>query len=255
MPFSVRAAARDRSAPPFAVFTVVAAAQFMVVLDTAITNVALPVIKRQLAFSDTSVQWVVTAYVLTFGGFLLLGGRVADLFGRRATLITAMLAFTAVSLLIGLSSSVPALVVLRALQGLAAAFMSPAALSIVLVSFPEGRERRRALGYWSMVATGGAAVGLLLGGVLTQYAGWRWNFFINVPIGLVVSVLIARLVPAHSAPGPRRPLDAPGAVLVTAGLMAAVLAFSQAPVWGWGDARTLAGLAAAVVLIAGFAIN
>src|SRR5579875_3616433 len=143
MPFSVRAAARDRSAPPFAVFTVVAAAQFMVVLDTAITNVALPVIKRQLAFSDTSVQWVVTAYVLTFGGFLLLGGRVADLFGRRATLITAMLAFTAVSLLIGLSSSVPALVVLRALQGLAAAFMSPAALSIVLVSFPEGRGRHR----------------------------------------------------------------------------------------------------------------
>ena len=243
------------STAPSVVFALVAIAQFMVVLDTAIITVALPVIKRQLDFGDDSIQWVVTAYVLTFGGFLLLGGRVADLFGRRRTLVAGMLAFTLVSLLIGLSSSVPLLIVLRGLQGLAAGFMSPAALSIVLVTFPEGHRRARALGYWSMVATGGAAVGLLLGGVLTQYAGWRWNFFINVPIGLVVSVLIARLVPAHAHTGVRRTMDVPGAVLATLGLMAAVLSFSQAPSWGWGDPRTLAGLAACVLLLVAFVAN
>jgi MFS family permease len=155
------------------VFAVVAIAQFMVVLDTAIINVALPVIKVQLGFADASIQWVVTAYVLAFGGFLLLGGRVADLYGRRRTLVAGMIAFTVLSFLIGIDSSVPLLITLRGLQGVAAAFMSPAALSIVLVTFPEGHQRQRALGYWSMVATGGAAVGMLLGGVLTQYAGWR----------------------------------------------------------------------------------
>ncbi len=237
-------------------FTLVAAAQFMVVLDTAIINVALPVIKVRLSFSDTSIQWAVTAYVLAFGGFLLFGGRVADLFGRRRVLLAGMAAFTLFSLLIGLNSSPVMLIVLRGLQGASAAFMSPAALSTVLVTFADDEhQRRRALGFWSMTATGGAAVGLLLGGVLTQYAGWRWNFFINVPVGIVTGILIARLVPRHGPAGRDRHLDLPGAVLVTAGLMAAVLAFSQAPVWGWGDARTLVGLAAAVVLIAGFAVN
>ena len=251
MPFSGKLSPRS----PSLVFALVAIAQFMVVLDTAIINVALPIIKQQLSFSNDSIQWVVTAYVLTFGGFLLLGGRVADLFGRRRTLVTGMLAFTVTSFLIGISSSVTMLIVLRGVQGLAAAFMSPAALSIVLVTFPEGRRRARALGYWSMVATGGAAVGLLLGGVLTQYAGWRWNFFINVPIGLIVSVLIALFVPAHTHTTTRRTLDTRGAVLATLGLMAGVLAFSQAPSWGWGDTRTLAGLAACVVLLAGFIAN
>lgn len=246
---------RPSDAAPSLVFALVALAQFMVVLDTAISNVALPVIKQQLGFSNDSIQWVVTAYVLTFGGFLLLGGRAADLFGRRRTLVAGMLAFTAVSFLIGINSSVPVLVVLRGLQGLAAALMSPAALSIVLVTFPEGRQRSRALGYWSLVATGGAAVGLLLGGVLTQYTGWRWNFFINVPVGLTVSVLITRLVPAHAGARDRRALDAPGALLVTVGLMAAVLAFSQGPSWGWGDPRTLAGFLASALLLAGFAVR
>lgn len=250
---------RDASAAPTTaprvVFALVAIAWFMVVLDTAIITVALPVIKRQLGFGADSIQWVITAYVLTFGGCLLLGGRVADLFGRRRTLVTGMLAFTLVSLLIGLSSSVPLLIVLRGLQGLAAAFMSPAALSIVLVTFPEGRRRARALGYWSMVATGGAAVGLLLGGVLTQYTSWRWDFFINVPIGLVVSFLISRLVPAHAHTGVRRTMDTPGAVLATLGLMAAVLSFSQAPSWGWTDPRTLGGLVACVLLLAAFVVN
>ena len=237
-------------------FTLVAAAQFMVVLDTAIINVALPVIKIRLGFSDTSIQWAVTAYVLAFGGFLLFGGRAADLFGRRRVLLAGMAAFTLFSLLIGLNSSPALLIVLRGLQGASAAFMSPAALSTVLVTFADDEhQRRRALGFWSMTATGGAAVGLLLGGVLTQYAGWRWNFFINVPVGVITGILIVRLVPRRAPAGRERHLDLPGAVLVTAGLMAAVLAFSQAPVWGWGDVRTLGGLAAAVVLIAGFTVN
>jgi EmrB/QacA subfamily drug resistance transporter len=237
------------------VFALVAITQFMVVLDTAIINVALPVIKQQLGFGNASIQWVVTAYVLTFGGFLLLGGRVADLFGRRKTLVAGMLAFTAVSFLIGIDSSVPLLIALRGVQGMAAAFMSPAALSIVLVTFSEGHARARALGYWSMVATGGAAVGLLLGGILTQYAGWRWNFFINVPIGLVVSILIPRLVPAHAHNTGRRTLDSRGALVVTLGLMAGVFAFGQAPVWGWADPRTLGSLLLCVLLLAAFVWN
>lgn len=237
-------------------FTLVAAAQFMVVLDTAIINVALPVIKAQLGFSASSIQWAVTAYVLAFGGFLLFGGRAADRFGRRRVLLAGMTAFTLFSLLIGLNSSPLLLILLRGLQGASAAFMAPAALSTVLVTFADDEhERRRALGFWSMTATGGAAAGLLLGGILTQYAGWRWNFFINVPVGVATGILIARLVPRHRPAGNDQHLDLPGAVLVTAGLMAAVLGFSQAPVWGWGDARTLGALAAAVVLITGFVLN
>jgi EmrB/QacA subfamily drug resistance transporter len=240
----------------WATFWLVATAQFMVVLDTAIINVALPVIKVKLGFPGTSIQWAVTAYVLAFGGFLLFGGRAADLFGRRRVLLAGMAGFTMFSLLIGLSSSPVTLIVLRGLQGASAAFMSPAALSTILVTFAhDEHQRRRALGFWSMVATGGAAAGLLLGGVLTQYAGWRWNFFINVPVGIITGILIVRQVPGHRPAGGDRHLDLPGAVLVTAGLMAAVLGFSQAPVWGWGDARTLGALAAAVVLLAGFVRN
>jgi len=245
-----------RRDPRWVTFILVAAAQFMVVLDTAIINVALPVIKARLGFSPTSIQWAVTAYVLAFGGLLLLGGRAADLFGRRRVLLAGMAAFTLFSLLIGLSSSPAALIVLRGLQGASAAFMSPAALSTILVTFAgDEHQRRRALGFWSMTATGGAAAGLLLGGVLTQYAGWRWNFFLNVPVGIITGILIARLVPRHGPAGEDRHLDLPGATLVTAGLMAAVLGFSQAPAWGWGDARTLGAIAAAMVLLAGFALN
>ena len=237
-------------------FTLVAAVQFMVVLDTAIINVALPVIKLKLGFSATSIQWTVTAYVLAFGGLLLLGGRAADLFGRRRVLLSGLGGFTLFSLLIGLNSNQAALIVLRGLQGTAAAFMSPAALSTVLVTFADDEhERRRALGYWSMTATGGAAIGLLLGGILTQYVGWRWNFFINVPVGIVTGIFIGRLVPRHLPAGHSPHLDLPGAVLITAALMAVVLGFSQAPAWGWGDVRTLGALAAAAVLIAGFIIN
>lgn len=249
------AADRASGRSKWVIFTCVAIAQFMVVLDTAIINVALPVIKNQLHFSNSGIQWVVTAYVLTFGGFLLLGGRTADLFGRRRMLLIGMIAFTVCSLLVGLAPSTGLLVVLRALQGASAAIMSPSALSIVLTTFDEGQERNQALGYWSMVATGGAAVGLLLGGVLTQYAGWRWNFFINVPVGVAMSLVIARVVPAYEREEARTSLDAPGAVLVTAGLMALIFYFSQAPTWGWGDARTLGALGVAIVLLATFIAN
>ena len=234
------------------VFGCVAIAQFMVILDVTVINVALPVIKVQLHFGNAAIGWVVTAYVLTFGGFLLFGGRAADLFGRRRMLLSGMVAFTVCSFLVGISPDPALLVVLRGAQGLSAALMSPAALSIVLATFGEGPERNQALGYWSITATGGAAVGLLLGGVLTSYAGWRWNFFINVPVGAVMSVVIARVVPAYAPGEARTRLDVPGAVLATAGLMAAVFYLSQSPAWGWLDARTLPALVAALILLAVF---
>ena len=237
------------------VFACVAIAQFMVILDVTVINVALPVIKVQLHFGNAAIGWVVTAYVLTFGGFLLFGGRAADLFGRRRMLLAGMVAFTVCSFLVGISPDPALLVVLRGAQGAAAALMSPAALSIVLATFGEGPERNQALGYWSAVATGGAAVGLLLGGVLTSYAGWRWNFFINVPVGVVMSAVIARVVPAYPPAETRTRLDVPGAALVTAGLMAAVFYFSQSPDWGWAGARTLPALAGALVLLAVFVVH
>ena len=245
----------NNQGPKWLVFACVAIAQFMVILDVTVTNVALPVIKVQLHFGSAAIGWVVTAYVLTFGGFLLFGGRAADLFGRRRMLLAGMVAFTACSFLVGISPDPALLVVLRAAQGMSAALMSPAALSIVLATFGEGPQRNQALGYWSMVASGGGAVGLLLGGVLTSYAGWRWNFFINVPVGVVMSVVIARVVPAYPPEGTRPRLDVPGAVLVTAGLMAAVFYVSQSPDWGWAGARTLPALAAALLLLAWFVVN
>lgn len=237
------------------VFILVAIAQFMVVLDTAITNVALPTIKQQLHFTTANLQWVVTAYALTFGGFLLLGGRAADLFGRKRTLLTGMIGFTAVSFIIGVNHSSTLLIALRALQGLAAAFMSPAALSIVLVTFRDGSERNKALAYWSLVAAGGAAFGLLLGGLLTQYFGWRWNFFINVPIGIIMATLIARVIPEHEREEQQSSLDLPGAILVTTSLILQVYAFSQATTWGWLSERTIGVLGTALVLLIGFVIN
>lgn len=237
------------------IFFLVAIAQFMVVLDTSITNVALPAIKQSLDFSQSSLQWVITAYALTFGGFLLLGGRAADLFGRRRTLMAGMAAFTFFSLLIGLSQSETMLIALRALQGVSAAFMSPAALSIVLATFKEGKERNRALGLWTTVATGGAATGLLLGGFLTEYINWRWNFFINVPVGLAVLLAVRKYVPLHEGESREKHLDLPGAVLVTSGLITAVYALSQAPTWGWASGKFLGVLAGAVALIVGFIAN
>jgi EmrB/QacA subfamily drug resistance transporter len=240
---------------PWLIFFLVAIAQFMVVLDISITNVALPTIKETLHFTTDSLQWVITAYALTFGGFLLLGGRAADLYGRRKTLLMGMLGFTTISFLIGISQSALMLIVLRACQGLAAALMSPSALSIVLTTFGEGRDRNRALGYWSTVATGGAAVGLLLGGALTQYLGWRWNFFINVPIGLVVSFAISRIVPLHESEAEHHDLDLPGAILVTSGLIVLVFLISMAPVWGVFSLPVAGLFVLTAVLIATFIYN
>lgn len=237
------------------IFTLVAIAQFMVVLDISITNVALPSIKHDLHFSNSSLQWVITAYALSFGGFLLLGGRLADLFGRRKTLLIGMSAFTTFSLLIGLSHSSTELIVLRALQGLAAALMSPSALSIVLVTFGEGQDRNRAIAFWTLVATGGAAVGLLLGGFLTQYFGWRWNFFINVPVGIIVASAIYKFVPLHEREEQHPKMDLPGAILVTSSLIAMVFAFSEAPNWGWLNRSVIGIFILALVLLAAFVFN
>ncbi len=238
------------------IFLLVAIAQFMVVLDSSITNVALPAIKQSLHFNTDTLQWIVTAYSLTFGGFLLLGGRTADLFGRKKTLLFGMGAFTLVSFIIGISQSAFLLIVLRALQGLAAAFMSPAALSIVLTIFPEGTERNKALSLWTTVATGGAALGLLLGGFLTEFINWRWNFFINVPVGIVISLAIALILPAHEKEETtHKNLDLLGASLITGGIMTLVFTISEASIWGWTSIQTISLLILAIVFHVFFVIR
>lgn len=240
---------------PWFLFCLVAVAQFMVVLDVVITNVALPAIQQSLGFDAASLQWVVTAYALTFGGFLLLGGRAADIFGHRRILLVGLGSFTILSFLIGVSLSPTMLIVLRAAQGISAALMSPAALSVVLITFAEGKERNRALGHWTTVATGGAAVGLVLGGVLTQYLNWRWNFFINVPIGIAISIAIAKLLPHEPQESEHHDLDLPGAALVTAGLVLFVYVVSKAPEWGWTSLSTIGLGVTAVLLLITFVWN
>jgi MFS family permease len=215
------------------ILVLLAIAQFMVVLDTTVVNVALPSISKALQFSPENLQWIVTGYTLTFGGFLLLGGRAADLFGRRRVFVAGIAAFTAASLLTGLSQSEGMLIAFRAIQGLSAAFMSPAALSIIVSIFKEGRERNRALGVWGGVAAGGAATGLLIGGVLTEWLDWRWNFFINVPVGLALLYFVPKIVPESKADLKHMHLDLPGAVLATSGLMLLVYGLVKAPAFGW----------------------
>ena len=234
---------------------VLAAAQFMVILDATIVNVALPAIQKALGFGNASdLQWVVTAYALAFGGFLLLGGRLADLFGRRRVFMAGVSVFALASLAGGLAQSPGMLIAFRAVQGLGGALLAPAALSLVLTIFQEGQERNRALGLWSMVAGGGGAVGLLLGGILTQYVDWRWIFFINVPIALVVLALAMRFVP-KSLPTERTGLDLLGAVTVTGSLMSLVYALAQVPAHGWGAGVTLAAFAASAGLMVAFVVN
>src|SRR5580698_7865705 len=205
-----------------------AMAQFMVVLDVAIVNVALPSIARELHFQPSALQWVITAYTLTFGGFLLLGGRASDLFGRRKIFIGSVLLFSLMSLLCGLAQSETMLIITRACQGFAAAIMSPAALSIVLAEFTEGKERNKAMGVWGAVAAGGAAAGVLLGGIITQYLGWRWNFFVNVPVGIFVLIMATRIVPRHASEEKSNSVDLLGAISVTGALMLMVYGFTKA---------------------------
>lgn len=237
------------------VLYLLALAMFLVVLDSAIINVALPAIKAAMHFNEASLQWVVTAYVLTFGGFLMLGGRTADLYGRRLVLVIGIAGFIAFSLMAGLAFSGPMLIAARALQGIAGAFMAPAALSILLATFEEGPKRNHALSIWSIVASGGAAAGVFLGGLLTQYLGWRWCFFVNVPIGLITIYFIMQHVPAHIQEESDKNLDVPGAILVTSGLMALVYGLSEAPQHGWAYAGTLIPLGVSALLLLLFIIN
>jgi EmrB/QacA subfamily drug resistance transporter len=234
------------------VLVLVCLAQFMVVLDATITNVALPSIQEDLNFTQGSLQWVINAYTLVFGGFLLLGGRAGDLFGRKRIFLAGVVIFTAASLANGLSQSGGMLIAFRALQGLGAALVSPAALSIITTTFAEGEDRAKALGVWSAIAAGGAAFGLLLGGILTDLFSWEWIFFVNVPIGIAAFVLSMRWVPESVAPDRPDTVDLPGAISVTAGLMVLVFALVKAQDYGWGSARTLGLGAVAVALLAAF---
>jgi EmrB/QacA subfamily drug resistance transporter len=247
-------AARSRgpSTNPWVVLVLVCLAQFMVILDATIVNVALPSIQRDLEFSATDLQWVINAYTLVFGGFLLLGGRAADLFGRRRLFVAGVLLFTFASLLNGLAQSGGMLIAARALQGLGGALVSPAALSIITTTFAEGEERTKALGVWSAIAAGGGAFGLLLGGILTETLSWEWIFFVNVPIGLAAAALSWRLVPESIAPDRPDSVDLAGAVSVTAGLITLVYAIVRAEENGWGSSTTLLLAAVAVLLLAAF---
>src|SRR3954471_18351328 len=189
------------------ILVLLALAQFMVVLDVSIVNVALPSIQSAFHMSQTSLQWIVTAYTLTFGGFLLLGGRAADLYGRRKIFLWGVVLFTLASLADGLAQSGGQLIVFRAIQGMAGAFMSPAALSIILVTYREGHERNVALSVWGAVASGGAAAGVLAGGIITQYLNWRWNFFVNVPVGIGIVIASLRVLDAHASEAEHNDLD------------------------------------------------
>jgi EmrB/QacA subfamily drug resistance transporter len=228
----------------------VCVAFFMVVLDVAIVNVALPSIAVDLRLSQDTLQWIVTAYSLAFGGFLLLGGRAADLFGRRRVFMTGMALFTAGSFACGLAESGTMLIIFRAIQGLGGAIVSPATLAIISASFRHGgAERNKAFGIWGAVAGSGAAAGVLLGGILTEYFGWSWIFFVNVPVGLAIFALAPMLISEGRIEGGDRRVDPLAAVLVTAGLVTFVYAMSEAPDAGWLSGQTILLTLAAVALV------
>ncbi len=254
------AAAASAAAPPRRLglaLAVIATAQLMVVLDATIVNVALPHIQAALRFSGTNLEWVVNAYALAFGGLLLLGGRSGDLLGRRRIFIAGIVLFSLASLAGGLATSQAWLLTARAVQGIGGAFAAPTALSLIAVTFPEGRPRNRAMGVYAAMSVGGAAVGLIAGGLLVQYLSWRWVFFVNVPIGLAIALLAPRVLGESQRRAGR--LDLPGAITGSLGLAALVYGLSNAAtspngVSHWGDAKVIASLAAAVVLLAAFGI-
>ena len=235
-------------------FSLIAVAFLMIVVDLTITNVALPTIGRKLHFPQQDLQWVVTAYALTFGGFLLLGGRAADLLGRRRLFMAGLAIFTAASLACALATTDTFLIIMRGLQGLGAAVVLPAALSIVMNMFSEGAERNKALGIWGGIGAAGATIGVLAGGLLTRYAGWQYIFYLNVPIGAAALLLARRVVPESRLASARRRYDMLGAVTVTGALVMLVYAISQAPTVGWTAVRTLALLAASAALLAGLLV-
>jgi MFS family permease len=231
-----------------------AVAQFVVVLDGSIVNVALPSIGRALHFSQENLPWVINAYVLTFGGFLLLGGRLADLLGRRRVFIVGLTIFGLASLGGALSQSATQLVAARAAQGLGGAVLSPAALSLLTTIFVEGPERNRALGVWGAVAGSSGAAGVLLGGVLTSGLGWEWVLLVNVPVALLAAALAVRLLPEARERGARRSFDIPGAVAVTAGLSSLVYALVAANRAGWRSFQTVGLLILAAALVVAFVV-
>jgi EmrB/QacA subfamily drug resistance transporter len=233
-------------------FSLLAVAAFMTVMDLTIVNTALPTIGRDLHFSQTSLLWVVTAYELAYGGFLLLGGRAADLLGRRRVIVAGLSVFTAASLGASLAGSEAVLIAMRATQGLGAAMFLPAALSTVRNMFAEGAERNKALGIWGALAALGATAGLVFGGLLTRFAGWQYIFWLNVPVGVVALLLIRRVVPETRVDTARRRYDPVGAATVTGALVLLAYAVAQAPRVGWGSSRTIAELAIGVVLLGAF---
>jgi EmrB/QacA subfamily drug resistance transporter len=235
-------------------FSLLAVAFLMTVIDLAIVNVALPTIGRKLHFPESDLQWVVTAYALTFGGFLLLGGRAADLLGRRRLFMAGLAVFTGASLACALATGDTFLIIMRGIQGLGAAVVVPAALSIVMNMFSEGAERNKALGIWGGIGAAGATIGVLAGGLLTRYAGWAYIFYLNVPIGAAALLLTRRVVPESRLASARRRYDPLGAITVTSALVILVYAISQAPTAGWTATRTLALLAASAALLAGFLV-
>jgi EmrB/QacA subfamily drug resistance transporter len=242
----------SRRSSPWTALTLIVAAQFMVVLDLAIVNVALASIKSDLGFSQTALQWVITAYAILFGGFLLLGGRLADILGRRRIFVAGVALFTIASVLSGLSWSPTSLVVFRGLQGLGGALFAPAGLSILMTTFREGRERNLALGIWGAASGGGAAFGVLLGGILTSYLSWPWIFYLNVPVGLALVLLAPRKLAESRADNAGRHFDVSGASAITASLMVLVYALTRATQSGWTSLSTIGLLAVAALLGAAF---
>jgi EmrB/QacA subfamily drug resistance transporter len=235
-------------------FAVLAVAFFMAIVDLTIVNVSLPTIGRALHFSESNLQWVVTAYGITFGGLLLLGGRAADLLGRRRILMVGLALFTAASLGAGLARSDGLLIAMRGLQGIGSAVVLPAALSIVMNMFAEGADRNKALGLWGGIGAFGATFGLIAGGLLTRYVGWEYIFFLNVPVGTAALLLAPRIVPESRLAGVRRRYDPLGAVTVTGALLLLVYTISNAPQVGWGSARTVALLAVSAALLVAFLV-
>ncbi len=241
-----------RVARPGLALVTIAIAQLMVMLDITIVNIALPTLQRSLGFSSSSLAWVIDAYVLTFGGFLLLGGRLGDLARRRRMLMIGVALFAVASLAGGLASDAALLIGARVVQGLGAAIASPTALSLVVTTFPEGHARHRAMAVFAAMTAAGGASGLVLGGILTDYASWRWVFFVNVPIGALLLVLAPLSLPRGTAGRGR--LDVPGAVLITAAVSALVYGLVRGPEAGWGHSSTVAAFVAAAVLLAGFVV-
>jgi EmrB/QacA subfamily drug resistance transporter len=239
---------------PWLVLVLVCLAQFMVILDATIVNVALPTIQQDLDMTDTNLQWVVNAYTLLFGGFLLLGGRAGDLAGRKKIFLIGLVLFTSASLLCAVATGSTWLIMSRGLQGLGAALVSPAALSIVTATFKEGAERAKALGVWSAIAVGGGAVGLLLGGILVEYLSWPWIFVINVPVGAATLLLSMRFVPESKDEHAHRSFDVAGAVTVTAGLIFLVYGIVRSAELGWGSGQVLGFIALAAVLLVAFVV-